>query len=54
MYFHELLARNPLQMITVIQSDINVKWFSLGKGDESEKNTFSVPNYLPSNLLKIY
>lgn len=37
MYFHELLARNPLQMITVMQSDINVKWFSLGKGDESEK-----------------
>jgi hypothetical protein len=33
-----LLARNPLQTITIIQSDNNVKALSLGNGDESEKS----------------
>jgi hypothetical protein len=38
LYFHEFLARNPIQKTTITQNDINilVETSSLGTGDESE------------------
>jgi hypothetical protein len=36
LYFHKLLARNSLRTIT-IHSDINVKAWSLGNRDKSQK-----------------
>jgi hypothetical protein len=38
MYFHELLAWIPLQMITIIHSIINVKMLSLRNGEKSGKS----------------
>jgi hypothetical protein len=49
-HFHELLAQNTLQTITVIQRDISVK----RRYSETVRNLKinSAPNDFPNNLLK--
>jgi hypothetical protein len=48
------ISKDPLQTITIIHSDINVKTLALGNGYESHTKlcTFSAPNDLPNSHLK--